>query len=214
MARLGPLYILEFYEIKVMKVLVLLDGKEIGSIESQQNYIVDLKKHISKASTQGRVLQTVTINGLSIDNWEEVLANTPFGNIKEVNLITIPINQALAETITSALEYLPQLEETLENTATLIQQGQEKEVGPVINRVIDGLEWYVQLLANIQTLLEPSKTDRLNSMNTQLGKLVTAWENQDFSLVADLLRYELVPELSSGRRWLGEEVLPQTTCLH
>ena len=187
--------------------MVLLDGKEIGSIESPQDYIVHLKNYIANAVAKGRVLETITINGISIDNWEEVLANTPFANIKEVNLITIPINQALARAITSALEYLPQLEEALENTATLIQQGHEKEVRPVVNQIVDGLEWYLQLLANIQTLLEPGPADRLNAMNMQLGKLVTAWENQDFSLVADLLRYELVPELSSGRRWLGGEVL-------
>ncbi|MGI6596318.1 MAG: hypothetical protein ACOX2T_00675 [bacterium] len=194
--------------------MVLLDGKEIGSIESPQDYIVHLKDYISKAGAQGRVLETVTINGISIGNWEEVLANTPFANVKEVNLITVPINQALAGTINSALDYLPKLVAVLENTANLIQQGQEKEVGPVVNQIVDGLEWYIQLLANIQTLLEPGPADRLNAMNTQLGELVTAWENEDFSLVTDLLRYELVPELSSGRRWLGGEVLPRVSCLH
>ncbi len=194
--------------------MVLLDGKEIGSIESPQDYIVHLKDYISKAGAQGRVLETVTINGISIGNWEEVLANTPFANVKEVNLITVPINQALAGTINSALDYLPKLVAVLENTANLIQQGQEKEVGPVVNQIVDGLEWYIQLLANIQTLLEPGPADRLNAMTTQLGELVTAWENEDFSLVTDLLRYELVPELSSGRRWLGGEVLPRVSCLH
>jgi len=197
-----------------MELMVLLDGKEIGSIESPQDYIVHLKDYISKAGAQGRVLETVTINGISIGNWEEVLANTPFANVKEVNLITVPINQALAGTINSALDYLPKLVAVLENTANLIQQGQEKEVGPVVNQIVDGLEWYIQLLANIQTLLEPGPADRLNAMNTQLGELVTAWENEDFSLVTDLLRYELVPELSSGRRWLGGEVLPRVSCLH
>ena len=126
------------------------------------------------------------------------------GGAAEVRIITVPLQQLLAETKETVKSYLPRLEQGARKVAYLLQTGQEEEGFVTALQLIDGLGWLVEAVKAIQTL-EPEylPEENLVSLKEKLEELLAAWSKGDYVLVSDLLEYELAPLLGKWQAHVG-----------
>ncbi|GEM_PF-3838448 len=147
-----------------------------------------------------RVIERVAIDGAEVQSWDES-SSIPVAAGSEVRVSTRPLGRVLLETTLSCKEYLPRLMEGCVGAAAAIQQGREAQALQTIHQLVEGVQWYDEFLRQIEALHPPAGNDvriRLDLLQGALGQLMSSLERQDLTLVADVLEYELAPELQAG----------------
>lgn len=89
----------------------------------------------------------------------------------------------------TGVEYLPKLSRGLTAITELMRNGNEAEGARFFAQATEGLRWLVGLLTNISLV----KASEIEKFGEDLNTLLTAWENEDYVLIADLLEYEMAP---------------------
>jgi hypothetical protein len=182
---------------------VYLDGKPF-LVKSRIDPLQLLGMINERLNKQGRVLQQVLVNGQVVqDNWLQMLINIPEQD--SISFISVPASQLLEESIVTTIEILPQLADDLKQAAHYLQIGVDDKAFPLISNSVSGLESYNQLLTLLsQYLPDQSATvaRHLDPLAQSLQKLMSAWQSEDFVLMADYLLYEIEPQLQHGHRWL------------
>lgn len=184
---------------------VILDNNILEAIPTGIRTLGALIHHVgSLPQLKQRVIQSITINGNELQGWDAG-SSLPLPSDASVRITTRPLAHVLMETALSCRDYLPRLQEGAVSVAADFHQGRQAEAFDTMNDLIEGLNWYTEFLRNILTL-RPREGERaascLSSLNRILAELVGAWERQDFTLLADLLEYELVPELEAGTHYI------------
>lgn len=179
-----------------------VDGKIVNGSAETLGGLVQLL--LALPECQERVIQSIVIDGVEVNDWDDS-SSMPIAATSDVVVTTRPLAHALLETAASCREYLPRLIEGSMKIATQLQQGQPKEALGSIPDLIDGLQWYSEFLAYVASLAPEEKEpaqERVFSLNGILEQLVASLEGSDLTLLADLLEYELVPELESGHGYV------------
>lgn len=183
---------------------VLVDGREVANATEGDSAIKLVLALQEEQHAQGRVLQTVLIDGEPVDDWQQVLRFAdPLPG--EVRLQTAPFSQALAETTSGFLDVLPRMEAALREASDFLRQGEEQRGLLLLGQVTEGLEWYtrfLEALAGGDGATAVGARQFLSGLEESLKRTLEAWEQSDYSLLADLLEYELAPNLSAGQDWL------------
>lgn len=108
-----------------------------------------------------------------------------------------------------AVEYLGQLTPVVLETASLLRSGDDFRAQESYISVVGSLEAFTTVLACITTALGIDVTaatpagDAFSRMNSIFQEMISAQENYDWVMLADLLEYELSPNLEL---WKG--ILP------
>lgn len=71
--------------------------------------------------------------------------------------------------------------------------------------LLDGIEG-IQYVAKVLTLIEID-VNIIESLNSYLNEIISAIENEDYILVGDLIKYEVIPVLSEVKNILSLEVV-------
>lgn len=98
----------------------------------------------------------------------------------------------------AGVEYLPKLSRGLTAIAELIRNGNEVVGARFFAQATEGLRWMAGLLTNISLV----KASEIEKFGDDLNTLLTAWENEDYVLIADLLEYEMAPFVEKANRAL------------
>ena len=123
----------------------------------------------------------------------------------EIEIETRSTHELISETASTCREYLPNLVHGATTIAVHLQQSREREAATLISDFVEGVSWYSSFLAHVGTLVpiyETESTSLLTSLNEVLEHVLSSWEQGDYTLVADLLEYELCPELERGIGYL------------
>lgn len=175
---------------------VTIDGVEYGQMSNlvDQELWTEIRETIER---QKRIIQQVRVNGQQLDE----NTNIPYQEVELIQVDTIHPNILLKETYDSAAEYLPRLIEALQHISGHFRSGADGEAVKLFLEAEPGLKWNSQLLQNSTVLLKDEETvHKVHGKNEAvLVDLLDAWENEDFVTVADLMEYELIPNL---RDWL------------
>lgn len=190
---------------------VFLDGKAIEGLARPTCTLGDLVQHIGNLPGYGdRIVQMITVNGLEIDDWE-VNSSFEFSQDAEVHVMTQSVGELIASTLQSANEYLPRLDSSSVQAAILLHEGRERDAFGLVAQLVEGLQWYAEFLASVTTLMPNEAewaSERLAALGNVLENVLGSWEVRDYTLLADLLEYELSPELKRGCGYLEELARP------
>lgn len=186
---------------------VLLDGNVVNSVEWSIRTVGDLIRRLSDLpGFRNRVVQAISVDGLELYDWTEN-SSIELPQDATIHVRTQSVAELIISTLQSAMEYLPRLDSGGVRAATLIHEGREREAFELVAQLVEGLEWYAQLLGNLSQLL-PQEEQRASELLTALGnvleELARSWEAQDHTLLADLLEYELPPEIEKGLEYVEE----------
>ncbi|GAA0724303.1 hypothetical protein GCM10008905_18000 [Clostridium malenominatum] len=97
------------------------------------------------------------------------------------------------ETLITAKSYIDNLKDGVEKAFNYIYEGKEEKAISIMPHFAEGMEWLSQVLY----LTKDVHREKINieSINETLNEVVEALENSDYTLVGDLLNYEVYPLL-------------------
>lgn len=177
------------------KMKVFIDGKEY-----KKGYSNDISKAFNELEkfviTSNKIIKEMKINGLPYDsvNLQEELKKTD----AIIEIETQTPEELMLESMKTAVEYLPRLENGLKQVSELIQKGEDGEAISLFITSIDGLEWFGTILTHIDRWVVKGEKHS-EEYNSKLRELLNAWENQDMVLISDILEYEICPFLNKSR---------------
>ncbi len=113
------------------------------------------------------------------------------------------LKDLVATNLSNALDYLKKLIPGFEKAADLFRTGNEQEANKYYLQILDGMEWFSQVVNIImkpdegEVVLSGSENENLQARQAKLTDLMSqmleANQNQDWVLLADVLEYEMVP---------------------
>ena len=183
-----------------MKVLV--NGKE-ETISFMGETLGDLLSHIEKIGvTQGNVVRSIKIDGQESSPDSSEAQRTQISEIATLEVEISTLADMINKNIDNADAYLIRLIPGIEKSVELFRIGNEQEANKFFVKIVDGIDWFSQVLDIILTAKEISPDtvfegksiqDRRTSLVDLTQQMVDANKNQDWVLLADLLEYEILP---------------------
>ena len=183
-----------------MKVLV--NGKE-ETISFMGETLGDLLSHIEKVGVaQGNVVRSIKIDGQESSPDSSEAQRTQISEIATLEVEISTLADMINKNIENADAYLIRLIPGIEKSVELFRVGNEQEANKFFVKIVDGIDWFSQVLDIILTAKEISPEtvfegksiqDRRTSLVGMTQQMVDANKNQDWVLLADLLEYEILP---------------------
>ena len=183
-----------------MKVLV--NGKE-ETISFMGETLGDLLSHIEKIGvTQGNVVRSIKIDGQESSPDSSEAQRTQISEISTLEVEISTLADMINKNIENADAYLIRLIPGIEKSVELFRIGNEQEANKFFVKIVDGIDWFSQVLDIILTAKEISPEtvfegksiqDRRTSLVGLTQQMVDANKNHDWVLLADLLEYEILP---------------------
>ena len=132
----------------------------------------------------------------------EALQKKP-SDIDSLEVELANLKDLVATNLANALDYLKKLIPGFEQAADLFRAGNEQESNKYYLQILDGIEWFSQVVSVIMSPDEgetelPDTDDeslevRQKKLTDLMSQMLEANENQDWVLLADILEYEMVP---------------------
>ncbi|MBT7271529.1 MAG: hypothetical protein HN885_00875 [Nitrospina sp.] len=183
-----------------MKLLV--NGKE-ETISFVGETLGDLLSHIEKVGVaQGNVVRSIKIDGQESSPDSSEAQRTQISEIATLEVEISTLADMINKNIENADAYLIRLIPGIEKSVELFRIGNEQEANKFFVKIVDGIDWFSQVLDIILTAKEISPEtvfegksiqDRRTSLVGLTQQMVDANKNQDWVLLADLLEYEILP---------------------
>lgn len=132
----------------------------------------------------------------------EALQKKP-SDIDSLEVELANLKDLVATNLANALDYLKKLIPGCEQAGDLFRAGNEQEANKYYLQILDGIEWFSQVVSVIMSPDEgetelPDTDDeslevRQKKLTDLMSQMLEANENQDWVLLADILEYEMVP---------------------
>ena len=176
---------------------IACDGKTLG----------DVLDHILKQEPElGNCFGNIRLNEKEVLADSAEVRQTPVSRIETLETEVFSLNQILEKNIANARDYLKKLIPGLQQASDLFRTGNEQEANKFFINIIDGMEWFSQVVDSIAKATESELTDiisvgrdfqdRQDQLVELSRQMVEANQNQDWVLLADLLEYEILPYYS------------------
>jgi uncharacterized phage infection (PIP) family protein YhgE len=176
---------------------IVCDGKTLG----------DVLDHILKQEPElGNCFGNIRLNEKEVLADSAEVRQTPVSRIETLETEVFSLNQILEKNIANARDYLKKLIPGLQQASDLFRTGNEQEANKFFINIIDGMEWFSQVVESIAKATESELTDiisvgrdfqdRQDQLVELSRQMVEANQNQDWVLLADLLEYEILPYYS------------------
>ncbi|MBT3516590.1 MAG: hypothetical protein HN465_03305 [Nitrospina sp.] len=163
----------------------------------------DLLSHIEKVGVaQGNVVRSIKIDGQESSPDSSEAQRTQISEIATLEVEISTLADMINKNIENADAYLIRLIPGIEQSVELFRIGNEQEANKFFVKIVDGIDWFSQVLDIILTAKEISPEtvfegksiqDRRTSLVGLTQQMVDANKNQDWVLLADLLEYEILP---------------------
>ena len=132
----------------------------------------------------------------------EALQKKP-SDIDSLEVELANLKDLVATNLANALDYLKKLIPGCEQAGDLFRAGNEQEANKYYLQILDGIEWFSQVVSVIMSPDEgetelPDTDDeslevRQKKLTDLMSQMLEANQNQDWVLLADILEYEMVP---------------------
>lgn len=172
---------------------IYLNEKEVSEEVNRDN-ISEILDYIYKNSNN-EIINEIKIDGISVN--QDYLHDN-FEKLNDVSILkfkTQKVNQLIIESLEQANEYLPILKDGILETVNLLRNNELLKADKKYQQILDGLEWYIDIISKIISLVEEEHnrgSELVNSLNDKLSEIIIAYEKDDMLLIADLLEYEIL----------------------
>jgi hypothetical protein len=193
---------------------LLVDGNESGLDLSGMNDLSALMNALyAETASCGRVLCRVEVDGQEIDlSGEKALGELSLADVGEVSVTTGTAADLYKSGIEGALTLSDAMCADIRRSADSFRQGDFEAGLSMYMACVASMETFFQLsgaiLGGFQagafTMAEGQETPGAPSTGTAeiLGRLLEAQRGEDWTLMADVLEYEVVPNLEEWKAFL------------
>ncbi len=193
-----------------MKIIV--NGME-KSLSCEGDTLGDLLDHIlENEPALGNCFGNIRLNEKEVFVDSPETRQTLISQIETLETEILSLNQILEKNIINAQNYLLKLVPGIQTAADLFRSGNEQEANKFFINIIDGMDWFSQVVDSITQAIDSESTnivfdgknfqERQGHLVELTGQLVEANQNQDWVLLADLLEYEILPYYNDWREQL------------
>ena len=181
----------------------LLVNDHLQEVSTSADTYGELMKQLSKQLTErGTTILGVRIDGLDATGVHEMeVLQLPLADIERLELTTGFPEQVAIDTLKTSEEWVSRLIEEVEKCADLLRLGDEVEANASLTRFTDGFQLFSLAMQKIEAVVQ--RSGKLEELDLMIGKfreritnvldeIITAQDNQDWIMLADLLEYELM----------------------
>ena len=149
-------------------------------------------------SRQNFYIRRVWLDGKEVSSSAQDTSKISAANVDLLELELAQLQDLLANNLTNAKAYLEKLIPGFQKAADLFRMGNEQEANQYYLQVLDGIDWFSQVVLTIvnaqeKKFEEKSLEERQKELTGLMAQMLEANENQDWVLLADLLEYEMIP---------------------
>jgi hypothetical protein len=198
---------MSFTSVKDIEMEILLDGVS-KSIDTKDSINLEELLRLLERDfiDKSRVITRIVVNEELLDEGQEVgLGAFPLSEIASLALETADTAGLACEALQDAQEYLPTLSAILEQSAARIREGNVREglketsealeVIGAFGEVLEGIRGAFRIDFGKVKIEEFSLLDKLNELGRLAKAILAAAKEENWTLLADLLEYELSPLL-------------------
>ena len=181
---------------------LLINGKE-ETLTCVGKTLGDFLVHIEQGKiAQGNVIRSVKLNGQETSLDSSITRQTLLTEIETLEMEVSTLSIIIDQNVENADDYLIRLIPGIKKSIELFRTGNEQEANQFFINIIDGMDWFSQVLDMILAAKEISSDtviggksiqDRQASLVDFTQQMVDANKNKDWVLLADLLEYEILP---------------------
>ncbi|MGE6257336.1 hypothetical protein ACQKCU_05395 [Heyndrickxia sporothermodurans] len=162
-----------------------------NNISILNEFLIQMNANFQK---QGRIIKTIMIDGIEINQEFEQYVINNIQKINHIEILDVDLKVFLNEVIIEAIQYLqnalPELEKLHEEFYSEITSSTWEK----FNFFLEGGQWILQV---VQVLIEQVQMKEIEEIQGKLTsileEMLSALENQDTTLIGDLLSYEISP---------------------
>ncbi|GIN85251.1 hypothetical protein J6TS2_16370 [Heyndrickxia sporothermodurans] len=162
-----------------------------NNISILNEFLIQMNANFQK---QGRIIKTIMIDGIEINQEFEQYVINNIQKINHIEILDVDLKVFLNEVIIEAIQYLqnalPELEKLHEEFYSEITASTWEK----FNFFLEGGQWILQV---VQVLIEQVQMKEIEEIQGKLTsileEMLSALENQDTTLIGDLLSYEISP---------------------
>jgi flagellin-specific chaperone FliS len=99
------------------------------------------------------------------------------------------------EALQTANEYLDKLKNGISKVINLLEEEKEGEACNYLADITEGIDWISQVVT-LTADIQKEKIE-LGDINEKLTEAVEALENEDYNLLGDIFKYEILPILEN-----------------
>jgi hypothetical protein len=166
----------------------------------------------SKHLGVGKVIGAVHFDGTEVSEFrEESVLTRSIKSIGEVRIEAVSLKEMVKSALIESEGYLLSLQTSLVDVAETFRQQQTDPANSKLTQVFEGIKMFVALLRGIELSLanslngRPSMVEQIfEEMAPTLESLIESQIQKDWVLVADILEFELLANLTSFERILAE----------
>ena len=176
---------------------ISINGPETQDPSFQGETMEEVMNAIVK-SRQNSYIRRVWLDGQEVSSDSQDILKTSPTSVGLLELELAKLQDLLANNLTNAKDYLVRLIPGFQKAADLFRMGNEQEANQYYLQVLDGIEWFSQVVIIIVSTLEnkseeKSLEERQKKLTDLMSQMLEANQNQDWVLMADLMEYEMIP---------------------
>jgi hypothetical protein len=151
----------------------------------------------------------LVIDGIEVyDHFEETIVQS-LDLIRKIDVHVKTIEQFVHECMASASEYLSRALPEIERFTDQFYQGPDQHTWSTFLDFVEGLQWIQQMITavNYVDISFPNKQfyqQMATDISKHLAILEEGLQNQDYTLIADVIQYEVFPLLETFHREIKE----------
>ena len=171
-----------------------------GGLHTWQELLTDLE---SKRLSEDEVISSVHFDGDEVVYFRgDSALKVELDSVHEVRVEAIRRTEMLSGAVQESEAYLTSLKTSMVEVAETFRSGKPDQANARLQQVFEGAKMFVALLRGVELAL-PGASDEsavektLVQMGTTLQGLIKAQSEQDWTLVADILEYELASDFNT-----------------
>ncbi len=188
---------------------IFLDGEKIELSEFNNEWQLLLKQIYDKIGKEKKGIVRIIADGEEIT---QIVSGAEMkkkpSDYKKIEIDTLDIYQIALNGIENVKKFLPNLTKILKGAAEFARLGEDEKKNEAINGSLEGIKLIITLFINIHNLykfdinsIELKNGNKLSSKFTELNKILELFNNaqkrQDAVEIADIIEYEIIPEIES-----------------
>lgn len=198
---------------KAAAAKVLLDHKELRLPDNIKT-VQDLLIHVQAAVLTGdRVLQTILLDGEKLSEKGERDAHTMLlSDYRQVEMETRKVLDLAVDGLTDAQDVVPAIAADLRESVKLLRVGDIEGGVEMLHESVQMMDWYIELVHAIEAVFHANKPwlrqkhaehtmdgeefmtfQSKTSLMEKFNELEQYQEAQDYTGVADLMEYDILP---------------------
>ncbi len=166
-------------------------------------------------SNRGEVICEIRVNGILLDEGdEERYGDSRREEIRDLAVRSNKPSALIVDAIRSTCVFIPELDKSCLSTAELFRGPDLAAAQKRFKETLEGCQWLVDTLMHVrgaasgigQPIAHPERWYEAEKILTKaIAELTEAYANRDYTLVADLLEYEVTGALNIWRDAIEEE---------